>query len=113
MATARVTANVAVQALFAVPLNMKAKIDDILVDNQGTSGLITVQMEDDFTQDISSTVGAPVARSAFPFQITVAQNASVSADKLTVDEVECLGNVGIICDKTDAGCAIIVQYHFE
>ena len=113
MATARAAANTAVQALFATPLHMKAIIDDISIDNQGTSGPIKVQMEDDFTQDISMGVPAPVARSAFPFQTTVVQNTSVSADKLTVGNIECLGNVGIICDKIDVNCAIMVEYHFE
>lgn len=113
MSVARVTASTAVQPLFAVPLNMKAIIDDINIDNQGTSGPITVQLEDDFTQDVSTTVAAPVARSAFPFQTTVAQNASVSADELTMKQTECLGNVGAICSAIDAGCAVLVKYHFE
>jgi len=113
MATARVRANTVVQALFSVPLHMKAIIDSVTVDNQGTSGVITVQLEDDFTQDISAGVGAPAARSAFPFQMTVAQNATVSADKRTLEETVGLGNVGAVCDKIDAGCAIVVVYHFE
>jgi len=113
MATARCTANVAVQPCFSVPLHMKAVIDDISIDNEGVSGPITVQLEDDFTQDISTTVAAPVARSAYPFQTTVAQNTSVSADKNTLADTECLGNVGVICNKTDAGVAIVVVYHFE
>lgn len=113
MATARVLANVAVQALFSVPLHMKAVIDDITVDNQGTSGPITVQLQDTFTQDISNVNPAPAARNAFPFQITVAQNATVSADINTVGDIQCLGNVGAICSATDVGCAIIVSYHFE
>lgn len=113
MATARCLANVAVQALFVTPLHMKAVIDNVTVDNQGTSGPITAQMEDDFTQDISTTVAAPVARSAFPFQITVAQNDTVSADENTLKRTECLGNVGMICNKTDALCVITIVYHFE
>jgi Na+-transporting methylmalonyl-CoA/oxaloacetate decarboxylase beta subunit len=113
MASARCLANIGVQPLFAVPLHMKAVIDDINIDNQGTSGKITVQLEDDFTQDISATLAAPAGRSAFPFQTTVAQNASVSADKNTVDQIRCLGNVGAICSATDAGCVIEVFYHFE
>ena len=113
MAQARVTSNVAVQNLFSTPLHMKAIIDDITIDNEGTSGPITVQLEDDFTQDISTTVAATVARSAFPFQTTVAQNSSVSADKNTLADTECLGNVGVICSATDAGCSIIIVYHFE
>jgi len=112
MATARVTASVAVQNLFSTPLHMKAVIDDISIDNEGTSGAITVQLEDDFTQDISFTNATPTARSAYPFQITVAQNTSVSADINTLAETECLGNVGAKCSATDAGCSIIVVYHF-
>jgi len=112
MATARVTASVAVQPLFSTPLHMKAVIDDINIDNEGTSGAITVQLEDDFTQDISTTVVVPTARSAFPFQTTVAQNTSVSADKNTLADTECLGNVGVICSASDVGCVIVVVYHF-
>ena len=113
MATARCTANVAVQPLFSTPLHMKAVIDDININNQGTSGTIKVQMEDDFTQDISAGNNTPTARSAFPFETSVPVNTSVSADKNTLADTECLGNVGIVCDKTDAGCAIVVVYHFE
>lgn len=118
MATARCTANVAVQALFAVPLHMKAIIDAINIDNEGASGAITVQMEDDFTQDISQTNNTPTARHAFPFQATVPAGISFSADILSTESIECLGNVGIICSAgvgfvADAGCVIIVTYHFE
>jgi len=112
MATARCTANVAVQALFAVPLHMKAKIDAINIDNQGVAAA-TVQLEDDFTQDVSNLVGAPVARSAFPFQATVPAGISFSADELSVKEIECLGNVGAIANVVQAGTVIIVEYHFE
>jgi hypothetical protein len=111
MATARVTANLAVQPLFVTPLHMKAKIDSVTVDNQ--SGVpVTVQLEDDFTQDISQTVAAPVARSAFPFQRTVGAGLTDIADELAVSQIECLGNVGAICSATQAACAIIVNYHF-
>ncbi len=113
MSTARVTSNTAVQPLFTVPLHMKAIIDDISIDNQGTSGPITMQLQDTFTQDISTLNAAPAARTAFPFQTTVAQNASVSADKLTVGKIECLGAIGAICSAIDTGCAIVVTYHFE
>jgi hypothetical protein len=113
MATARATANVTVQPLFSTPLHMKAVIDDINIDNEGSSGSITVQLEDDFTQDISNGNGTPTVRSAFPFQTTVAQTVSVSADKNTLADTECLGDVGVVCSATDAGCAIVVVYHFE
>lgn len=113
MATARATANVAVQPLFQVPLHMKGIIDSVNIDNQGVSGPITVQLEDDFIQDVSQTNNTPTARSAFPFQTTVSQNTSVSADELSTEKIECLGNVGVICNKTDAGCAIVIDYHFE
>ena len=116
MATARCSANLVVQPLFSTPLHMKAIIDDIDIDNQGASGPITVQLEDDFTQDISAHVAAPVARSAFPFQTTVAQNASFSADEDSMGEdhedTVGLGNVGVICSATDAGCTIVIKYHF-
>jgi hypothetical protein len=93
---------------------MKAIIDDIDINNQGASGAIKAQVEDDFTQDISATNAAPVARSAFPFEATVAQGVDFSADiDSMAEDTECLGNVGIICDKTDAGCSIVVKYHFE
>ena len=115
MATARATANVnvALAQLFQVPLHMKGIIDSVNIDNQGTSGPITVQLEDDFIQDISQGNNVPTARSAFPFQTTVTQNTSVSADELSTEKIECLGNVGVVCNKTDAGCAIVVDYHFE
>jgi hypothetical protein len=112
MATARVTANVAVQALFQVPLHKKAKIDAINIDNQ-SAGAITVQLEDDFTEDISNTTGAPTARSAFPFQVTIPATTSFSADENSVREIECLGNLGAICSAISAACAIIVNYHYE
>ena len=112
MATARVVANVAVQPLFTVPLHMKAKIDAINIDNQ-SAGSITVQLEDDFTQDISNANNAPVARSAFPFQATVPTLTSFTADELSVKAIECLGNVGAICSGNSAACAIIIEYHFE
>jgi hypothetical protein len=113
MATARAVANVAVQNLFAVPLHMKGKIDTVTVDNEGSSGAIKVQLEDDFTQDVSQGNNTPTARSAFPYQATVAQGLTDVSDVLSVEKIECLGNVGVICDKSDAGCAVIVEYHFE
>jgi hypothetical protein len=113
MATARVTANTAVQPLFSTPLHMKAIIDNINIDNEGSSGSITVQLEDDFSQDISFANGTVNPLSAFPFQTTVAQNTSVSADKNTLADTECLGNVGVKCSAIDAGCAIVVVFHFE
>jgi hypothetical protein len=99
--------------LFSTPLHMKAIIDDISIDNEGTSGPITVQLEDDFSQDISATNATINALSAYPFQTTVAQNTSVSADKNSLVDTECLGNVGVKCSVIDAGCAILVVYHFE
>jgi hypothetical protein len=92
---------------------MKAVIDDIDIDNEGTSGAITVQLEDDFFQDISATNATINALSAYPYQTTVAQNASVSADKNTLADRVCLGSVGVKCNAIDAGCAIVVTYHFE
>jgi hypothetical protein len=112
MATARVTANTAVQPLFQVPLNMKGIIDSVTIDNQSAVAE-TVQLEDDFTQDISNLVGAPVARSAFPFQATVGAGLTDVANELSTKKIECLGNVGAICSAIQALCAIIVTYHFE
>ncbi len=113
MATARRTANVALQALLVTPLHMKVKFDAINIDNQGASGKITVQIQDDFTQDISNLVAAPVARSAFPFQASVPQGNTFIADQLMLKEIEGLGNIGVLCSATDAGCVITVDYHFE
>ena len=112
MATARCTASNIVQPLFQVPLHLKAKVDAINIDNQSPAA-ITMQLEDDFTQDISATVNAPVARSAFPFQVTVNPGVSFSADVLSVKEIELLGNVGALCSAIQAGCVIIIEYHYE
>ena len=114
MATARATANMTVQPLFSTPLHMKAIIDDVDINNQGSSGTIKVQLEDDFTQDVSVGNNTPTARSAFPFEASVPQGTDFSADVNSLaDDVECLGDVGVKCDKTDAACSIIVKYHFE
>jgi hypothetical protein len=113
MASARCTANVAAQVLLNVPLHMKAIIDDVEIDNQGASGSITVQLQDVFTQDISQTNNAPAVQTAYPFQTTVTQNTSVSADELTVGEIDCLGTIAVICSATDVGCVVIVTWHLE
>lgn len=112
MATARCVANAAVQPLFQTPLHMKAIIDDVKIDNQ-SAGPLTIQLEDDFTQDVSATNAAPVARSAFPFQATVPTITTYDADRNSVNGIVCLGNVGAIASGNSAACAIIVSYHFE
>jgi hypothetical protein len=91
---------------------MKAVIDAINVDN-GAAVAATVQLEDDFTQDISASNAAPTPRSAFPFQATIPAGISFSADELSVKAIECLGNVGVVTNIVSALCAIIVEYHFE
>ena len=116
MPTSRVTANVAVQPIVAVPLHMRLVVDAINVNNQGSSGIIRVQLEDDFTQDIANGPSAPpgpTARSAFPFDESIGQGVAFSADKLSLEDMLGLGNVGVICDKTDAGASIIVVWHLE
>lgn len=112
MATARCTASNVVQPLFQVPLHMKAVIDAINIDNQGVAAC-TMQLEDDFTQDISNLNNVPTARSAFPFQATVPAGISFSADELSVKEIECLANVGALCSVVQPLTVITVQYHFE
>lgn len=112
MATARATANVVVQPLFNVPLHMKAIIDDINIDNQSGVG-ITVQLQDTFTQDISQTNNIPTVRNAFPLQATVPANTNYDRDVNSVGAVECIGNVGVICNAIQAACVIVVSYHFE
>jgi hypothetical protein len=91
---------------------MTAIIDSILIDNQAAVP-ITVQIEDDFVQDISNGNPAPANQSAFPFQATVPTVTTFSGDKNSLPDTKVLGNGGIICSVTDAACAIIVNYHFE
>lgn len=114
---ARCTASNAVQPLFATPLNMKAIIDSIFVDNRSAVAVV-VQMEDDFTQDISNLNPAPVVRNAFPWQATVKAASGLNSDVNSLQGrgeqgLTCLGNVGILCDSVQANCDIVVYFHFE
>jgi hypothetical protein len=116
MPTARVTANIAVQPLINVPLHQRMVVDAINVNNQGSSGTIRIQLQDAFTQDVAngpSAPAGPTVRTAFPFDESIGQGVPFSADKLSLEDMLCLGNVGIICDKTDAGCSIVVVFHLE
>ena len=115
---ARVTANTVVQNLIATPLNMKTVIDSVFVNN--TSGVaVRVQLEDDFTQDVSAAVSPnPIARSAFPFDKTIPANSTYDADVNSLQgrsEQGCvaLGNLGAICDSIQATCSIFIYFHFE
>lgn len=112
MATARVTANTTKQPLFSVPLHMKGIIDAIDIDNQGAAAN-TIQLEDDFTQDISHSNGTPTARSSYPWQGTIPVSTLFTADELSTKRIECLGDVSALASAIDASCVIIVAYHFE
>ncbi len=109
----RVTANSSPQLLFTTPLHMKAKIEDVDIDNQGTSGPITVQLQDEFVT--SAGVVNPTATSTklYRFQATVQQAASFSADSRSFVKTQCLGRVSAVADKIDAGAVIIVRYTVE
>jgi hypothetical protein len=113
MATSRVTASVAAQTIFTVPLHMKAKIDAINIDNQGGSGKIQVSIRDSFTQDLSQGVAAPAARVAFPWTGTIPQNQFFEEDVLALEKIDVLGVGAIICSATDAACIINIQWHLE
>ena len=112
MAVVNCTASNLKQTLVNVPLHMKAKIDAVNIDNQGV-GNNTVQLEDDFTQDISNGNNTPTARTAFPFQNTVPVGTSFSADYLSVKSIPMLGSIAVLCSALDAGVAIKITYHLE
>jgi hypothetical protein len=97
---------------------MKTVIDSVSINNR--SGVaVRVQLEDDFTQDVSAAVSPnPIARSAFPFDKTIPANSTYDADVNSLQgrsEQGCvaLGNLGAICDSIQATCSIFIYFHFE
>jgi hypothetical protein len=114
MATANCTANnLVAQVLVTVPFNKKARLLDLSIDNQGTSGAITTRLQDLFTPNLSVGVPGPTPPVTDDrFQATVPQGVSFDADVLSLKGKEFIGNIQAIASATDAGCAIIATYEF-
>lgn len=118
---ARCTANTVVQPLVTVPLNQKCIVDSIFLDNR--SGVaVTVQLQDNFTEDVSAgptPIAAPTARIALPFQQTVPANQGYNADVNSLQSrygeqgLVILEQMGAICSVIEPLCDIVVFYHFE
>ncbi len=106
----RVTANTAAQAIVTAPLHQKVKLVDVEIDNQGSSGAITVKVQDVFTTSVGVVNTTATQYTKFRFQATVNQQASFSADKNSLQDTECWGAVSAICDKVDPSCVIIVRW---
>ena len=114
MATAIVNVGTSPQTLFTVPTNMKGKPSEIDIDNEGSSGPITIQITDTFTPSPSQAHPSPSPVTPIVrFQATIAQNSSFSADKNSCEDIEFLGLVEVVASPTDAGCAVIMGYHLD
>ena len=112
MATSRVTANTAAQALWTGPKHVKAKVTSVKVDNQGTA-LRTVRLQDLFTPDPSVGVPSPSAQTIDRLQISVGAGLTADVPETELRDLEMLGDAKAISSAIDTACVIVVMYHFE
>ncbi len=112
MASTRVVSNLSGQALlFSTPKNVKGKITALNIDQQGASTRV-IQITDTFTPDASAAVTTPTVQIKTRLQVTLVQGTVFSADRKSLEDIECLGSVYAVGDVLDSGCVIFGNYHF-
>ncbi|MDP3064737.1 MAG: hypothetical protein Q8O40_16275, partial [Chloroflexota bacterium] len=110
MATARVTANTAAQALWSQNRHAKGKPTSVSIDNQSAAAR-TVRLQDVFTPDASNGVASPTEQTIERLQVTVGAGLTGAVPEDELRDVEFLGAVKAIADAISAVCVIIVGYH--
>ena len=111
MAVKKVTADTSLVTIATIVKHKKCVITAINVDNQHTADE-KIELADIFTTDTSNGA-AGAAKEIYKFQATVSAGNTYSADKNSLEDLECLGTPKLKGSVTNANCVSIVHYHWE
>jgi hypothetical protein len=111
ISTARATGNMSGLTLMTTPINQKARLMAVDINNQGYSGApLVVNITDTFTPSVGVINPSPVSQTKVRLSTFVASGQFLSLGKDNAMEVDFLGIMAAITSYTDSGIQIIAKY---